>query len=84
MIAADLSHVSVRYEINSMTVELPLYLCHCFILVLELRKIQLIKHLSRHKQSVQLYKVMIQNVTESYLSNNQVNCIVLYVYVLAY
>ena len=34
MIDADLNHVSVRYKINNMTVELLLYLCHCFNLVL--------------------------------------------------
>ena len=34
MIDADLSHVSVRYKTNNMTVELLLYLCHCFNLVL--------------------------------------------------
>ena len=34
MIDADLSHVSVQYNINNMTVELLLYLCHCFNLVL--------------------------------------------------
>ena len=51
MIDTDLGHVSVRYEINNITVKLlvPLNLCHCFNLVPELRKISLIKHISRHK-----------------------------------
>ena len=56
MIDADLSHVSVRYKINNMTVELLLYLCHCFNLVLA-EENSANKTSFKIKQSVELFHV---------------------------